>query len=106
MERERTNSMTKLTKVIALEVNKPRFERLEEQVSQLEEKIDYTIYNMDGKGLVQAVHSSLKNAGDMWNQMEDALLVDEIAMAIATIAKNHGRSNGAIRARINHKDLI
>ena len=106
MDRERTNSMTKLTKVIALEVNKPRFKRIEDKINDLEEKVDFALLNTDVVELVKSVQSSLKSAGDPWQYAEDGLLVDEVKMAIAQIAKNHNRSHGAIRARINHKDLI
>ena len=106
MDRERTNSMTKLTKVIALEVNKPRFERLEKHIEQLEEKVEFVLMNTDAVELIKSVQSSLKKAGDMWSYAEDGLLVDEVEMAVAQIALNHNRSRGAIKARINHKDLI
>ena len=107
MDRESTNSMTKLTKVIALEVNKPRFERLEKHIKQLEADAQFfRIQNTDAKELVRSVQSSLEKAGDPWFHTEDSLLVDEVKMAIAQIAKNHNRSYGAIKARINHKDLI
>ena len=106
MDRESTNSMTKLTKVIALEVNKPRFKRIEDKINDLEEKVDFALLNTDVVELIKSVQSSLKKAGDMWSYAEDGLLVDEVKMAIAQIAKNHNRSQGAIRARINHKDLI
>ena len=106
MDRESTNSMTKLTKVIALEVNKPRFERLENQIDLLKQKVEFVLLNTDVTEMVKSVQSSLKSAGDPWQYAEDGLLVDEVKMAIAQIAKNHNRSHGAIRARINHKDLI
>ena len=106
MDRERTNSMTKLTKVIALEVNKPRFERMENQINQLKEKVEFIILNTDVKELVKSVQSSLKKAGNPWYHGEDSLLVSEVEMAIAQIAKNHNRSHGAIRSRINQRDLI
>jgi len=105
MDRESTNSMTKLTKVIALEVTKPRFEKLEDKINRLKETLCFHL-NMDVTEMVKSVQSSLKSAGDPWQYAEDGLLVDEVKMAIAQIAKNHNRSHGAIRARINHKDLI
>ena len=106
MDRERTNSMTKLTKVIALEVNKPRFKRIEDKINQLEEKIEFALLNTDVKEMVKSIQSSCIRAGDVWTRREDSILAHEVEMAIATIAKSHDRSYGAITARINHKDLI
>ena len=105
MDRESTNSMTKLTKVIALEVTKPRFEKLEDKINRLKETLCFHL-NMDVTEMVKSVQSSCERARSMWTRSEDSNLADEVEMAIAQIAKNHNRSHGAIRARINHKDLI
>lgn len=45
---------------------------------------------------------SPRNAGKPWTDMEDKKLLDEIdsGMAISRIAKEHGRSKGAIESRL------
>ena len=47
------------------------------------------------------------NAGKPWNEIEDSKLCDEFAskMKISDIAKEHGRSRGAIESRLDHLGL-
>ena len=46
----------------------------------------------------------MRNAGKPWTQVEDDLLRDEFHshMAISDIARNHGRTRGAIESRLDH----
>lgn len=45
---------------------------------------------------------ALRNAGKPWTEMEDDKLLDEFAskMKVSEIAKEHGRSRGAIDSRL------
>lgn len=49
----------------------------------------------------------LRNAGKPWTDIEDAKLEDEFTdrIKIADIAKEHGRSYGAIESRLEHLGL-
>jgi hypothetical protein len=51
---------------------------------------------------------SLPNAGKPWNQAEQAKLINEFdsGMKISAIAKEHGRSRGAIEAKLSYLGLI
>lgn len=48
-----------------------------------------------------------RNAGKPWNKIEDEKLCDEFAskMKLADIAKEHGRTYGAIESRLDHLGL-
>ena len=52
------------------------------------------------------ITTSLKEAGQKWNPEEDQLLIQEVKIAIAQIAKNHHRSTVAIESRIQQKGLM
>ena len=51
--------------------------------------------------------NSLRNAGKPWTEAEDNNLQEEFAekMKIADIAKEHGRTYGAIESRLEHLGL-
>ena len=51
---------------------------------------------------------SAPNAGKPWSQAEQDKLVDEFrsGMKISAMAKEHGRSQGAIEAKLAHLGLI
>lgn len=48
-----------------------------------------------------------RNAGKPWTTVEDAQLIDEFTakMSISDIAKEHGRTYGAIESRLDHLSL-
>ena len=56
---------------------------------------------------VQCEKTPTRNAGKPWNEMEDDKLRDEFAshIKIADIAKEHGRTYGAIESRLDHLGL-
>lgn len=55
----------------------------------------------------EAEKKPLRNARKLWTEIEDAKLQDEFAtkMKISTIAKEHGRSYGAIESRLDYLGL-
>jgi len=57
--------------------------------------------------LNKSVSDPLRNAGKPWTDIEDAKLEDEFAckMRIADIAREHGRSYGAIESRLDYLGL-
>ena len=102
MEREKSNSLTQLVKIVAREVAKEELTlhcTLQPHVSGL------SITEL-GKQCLNDVKSSLASAGASWTKSEDELLFEEVRIAIAQIAKNHNRSMGAIKERIIDKDNI
>lgn len=109
--REKSNSVTHLVKIVAREViaeNDIAAKQLVERIRDLEKSIGNLNLKI-GTSLHEAidtVKSTLENAGGIWSRFEDQSLVHEVDMALATIAKNHKRSVGAIRVRINQKELI
>ena len=89
-KREKTSSITQLVKIVAREV-------CEEILQEREE---------EHANSCVSIQSSLKEAGKQWNSSEDICLRQEVQIAIAQIAQNHGRSIGAITARIRQKELV
>ena len=105
MSREKTNSITHLVKVVAREeiatftrelraANSCQCEDLSKQLSAM------------GIKFLGEIQTSLEKVGEKWTQEEDTLLIYEVRTALAQIAKNHSRSIGAIRARVNQQELI
>ena len=105
MEREKTNSITHLVKIVAREVVveelRTRFRNQHRNDTELLARIDEL-----GRNFYGAIQTSLEKAGQYWLKEEDELLIQEVEIALAQIAKNHGRSIIAIRSRINQKDIV
>ena len=101
MKREKTNSITHLVKIIAQEV-------FDENVEKL--KMNNSTIVIDGEKITMSILDSLdKNfAGKKWSMIENNILESELNAAIAQIAKNHGRSRGAIICKIveRQNDLL
>ena len=55
----------------------------------------------------KATNDPLRNAGKPWTEIEDDKLRDEFysKMKIAAIAKEHGRTYGAIESRLDYLEL-
>lgn len=94
MNREKTDSMTHLCKIIAEEVFTERMRTF------------HTDFYRLGEELCQDIKSSLAQAGKIWPPSEDELLAQEVKVAIAQIAKNHRRSSESIRCRIRDKEYF
>ena len=100
-EREKTNSITHLVKIIANEEIDKRIHKMKiysTNYKDMEEKIL--------SSLLSNITNSLEQVGQKWETEEDNLLSVEIELAITQIAKNHHRSKGAITSRIIKKNLI
>lgn len=93
MSREKTNSITHLVKIVAGEV-------FDEKIKELHFERPIVHKVVMAEDFISGIVSSLEKANSFWTKEEDALLSNEIDVAIAQIAKNHRRSFGAIRARI------
>lgn len=102
--REKSSSITQLVKTVAKEVNEHRIRSVEERMSRIETQAAGWVGM--GTEFHKRIESDLRKAGEFWTDSEHQILVEEVATAIATIAKNHHRSHGAIRARINQNDMI
>ena len=88
--REKTNSVTRLVKIIAEEVSR---EVVREELLNL--KVQPPCEKFCG-----AIKSNLGNAWAAWTISEEELLLKEVQIAIKQIAKNHCRSEAAIWKRI------
>jgi len=101
-ERKSTNSITHLVKIVAGEVFNERMRNMSMKHNfDLQASADKIVAQLLGN-----IVSSLESANSAWLENEDDLLIKELDVAIAQIAKNHRRSKGAILARISHKGLI
>gem|GEM_PF-5972658 len=98
--RQKTNSITHLVKIVARE-------EIDDSLTQydklIRKHIDKTVESLKNMTLIM---SSLKNAGNIWTEDEDNLLIKEVEIAISQIAQNHGRTKGGILARIYQKEII
>ncbi len=95
MEREKTNSITELVKIVARE-------EIEKYVGNGLEGVLKDICLTS----ISSLTSALRKAGEHWTPYEDNLLSTEVQVALAQIAKSHDRTVGAIIARIKHKELL
>lgn len=66
------------------------------------------VTSTDEAGELPDVDNNKQNAGASWTDGEDASLIKEFqaGMKISEIAKAHGRTNGAIRARLKKHGLL
>ena len=103
MNRESTNSITHLVKIVAEEVvmdvleregftNKPWDQLYSNQILQ-------TIRDT-AKDHLESVSYNVERAGYSWDSEEREIFRQEITTAIAQIAKNHKRTMGAVRAAL------
>jgi len=99
--REKTDSITHLVKIVAGEVFDKKVREKYEYSFDMQRAEETVIASLLG-----SITSSLKEAGQIWHPEEDQLLIQEVKVAMAQIAKNHNRSKGAIRSRIQQKELI
>jgi len=91
MNRQKTNSITHLVKIVAEEVLEENFERL---MSNYEESKRPKAEKYPNR------------AGDPWEPYERESLRREFEDAINSIALNHNRTFGAIRERIRQEGLL
>ena len=118
-ERESTNSITHLVKIVAREEIKKKHldllkvvqslareqKRMKLKINELSRITDCKIaalaYSYKIKKLPEE-ENIMENAGDPWNFVEDNLLSGEINSYVNTLATQHSRSADAIRTRIRH----
>ncbi len=100
-KREKTNSVTHLVKIIAEEVFDKKIKNI--TINDHRPKQHITI---DMSKAITKIQNQLSNRGDSWNRLEDEILANEVHRAIDTIAANHGRTHGAISARIYKNHLL
>ena len=105
MEREKTNSITHLVKIVAREVFNEEFRDRSMKLSVDRLRIEDEIRSL-GTDFLGKIQTSLEKAGRLWSREEDALLEQEVRTAVAQIAKNHSRSIVAITSRISQKELV
>ena len=80
-EREKTNSVTHLVKIIVQEEISRVYKDTEERFRKLE---SYKTIN----------------AGDFWNGFEHQTFTEQVETFVCRAARTHGRTEGAIRARL------
>jgi len=111
-DREKTNSITHLVKIVAQEVFNENYKlkEIQKQIDELEKEIDSLKRIFFKKEYaeenVKIAENSLKNNRAIWSDYEDKLLKKEFECALNNIALSHKRTSGAIRSRINQKELI
>lgn len=92
--RKESNSVTQLVKIIAEEVFEERIKK-------------YNLEPINTNDFVKKVNETIDYKGCPWEEGEDFLFEQEIKAAIAQIAKNHKRSEGAIKSRLKLRiDLL
>ena len=89
--RQKTNSITHLVKIVAEEVFHDLMKKRPQQTP---------------REFLDLIQSDLEMAGQKWSKAEDQMLIDEVRVAVATIAKNHQRTIGAIVARVQDQSII
>ena len=100
-KREKSNSLTHLTKILIKETMESDLRIICDRLCQLEtHKMKETV--IDATEILNNIRNNLRNVGESWEKEEEEILKREMKMAIVTIASNHGRSVGAIRSRLEH----
>lgn len=94
MDREKTNSITELVKIVAREVF------VEEN-----KKTRALAYEAT-KNFCNDLKAEINKAGASWTEDEECALRKEVAVALEIIAKKHGRSYGAIKSRLSHQGFF
>jgi len=108
MAREKTNSITRLVKILAEEVVVDKLESSMINIVDIVHKKVYDQIKMDMKNSKNAekVRKALDRQGELWDETEVRLLKLEIREAIKGIAENHSRTEGAIKSRIRQEGYI
>ena len=107
MDREKTNSITHLVKIVAKEVFEDKYNFLHRKVNRLEEELNAVeMPVIPDEAFIKQLESDMDNAGGPWFGKEDKELTVEMDTIIRFLAKRHSRSVGAIKARIKQRDLI
>jgi len=97
MERQKTNSITHLVKIVASEVFDDRMCTLDEYVTSL---VDQRVSAHLTENLITAMENDLCMQSMKWTYDEDEQLRKELYRVAETLAKLHKRTAGAILARI------
>lgn len=95
MSRQQTNSITHLVKIVANEEIDRRINELKQEAINTQPRIGVLTENFR-----KDLQASLDNAGGPWSDAENCQLREELAVALALIAKTHSRSGGAISAKV------
>lgn len=112
-KRQASTSITHLVKTVAEEVVKEYFKtRIGGHIDSLAgricdlERVFKEPFIPDLKDFLSELKSDLEEAGQPWMLNEDKKLAVEVETVLAYLAKRHGRSVWAIKARIKQRDLI
>lgn len=112
--RESTNSITHLVKIVASEVIDSRIQELREFVAKVARSVckDELDRMASGTGTIDItdrldkVRNTAANAGQRWTREEDQLLEREFEVTLEQIAANHSRTVAAIKARVREQQLL
>jgi len=99
--REKTNSVTHLIKIVAKEVYDDQLDKIFERIEKLESSAHVHLFQP-----TFSPETIKSRAGEAWTEDEERALDDELTRALEWIAQKHGRSSGAIQARISYRGLI
>jgi len=115
MNREKTNSITHLVKIVAKEAIEDSF--MHHRLNELDDTVENILDRIDR--LEQGAHfhpsssafpyhsgNKLNRSGESWSKQEEKELDDELTRALQWMATKHGRTIGAIQARITLRGLI
>ena len=91
-KREKANSITHLVKIVAREVFDAEIRKIPHRPTPEE--------------FLQSIKNDCEQAGQKWSKAEDQMLIDEVRVAIAAIARNHQRTTGAIFSRVRDQSII
>ncbi len=112
MGREASTSITHLVKIVAKEAIDEKYHGVysksinnEKRIYDLE-RVFKEPFLPDLKDFLSELKSDLNEAGQPWAFNEDKKLAVEVETILTYLAKRHGRSVEAIRARIKQRDLI
>ena len=109
MDREKTDSITHLVKIVAKEVFEEEMRRYPffgTQTRSLMERVEHleTLLKKDAEPALTnentVTYASAVNAGRPWGHFEEGFLKQALMKTFEVLAERHGRTPGAIKERL------
>jgi hypothetical protein len=98
LSREKTDSITHLVKVVALEMIE---QHLDESYKGLDERLEALETLGESSKPVEVNFGDCQRAGNLWSTFERVSLDVDLKAFLINMAKKHGRSVGAIKCELN-----
>jgi len=93
----------KTLEINVLNTINPQFRKIDERLTRQE---NIHPHSTKDRTILPNIEANIRRHGFDWGKDEDKCLGEELERAIGKIVLGHKRTSGAIRSRINQKDLV